>query len=46
MTAICRLLVSHLALFYWHTAMAEKVYKTENGIQFPAEAYAYVPDPD
>ncbi len=26
--------------------MAEKVYKTENGMQFPAEAYAYVPDPD
>lgn len=26
--------------------MAEKVYKTENGMQFPAEAYAYVPDPE
>lgn len=26
--------------------MAEKVYKTENGMRFPAEAYAYVPDPE
>lgn len=26
--------------------MAEKVYKTEDGVKFPAEAYAYVPDPE
>jgi len=27
--------------------MAErKPVKTENGMEFPAEAYAYVPDPD
>ncbi len=26
--------------------MADKPMKTENGMQFPAEAYAYVPDPE
>lgn len=36
---------AHILLFKRDNS-DEKKYKTENGVKYPAEAYAYVPDPD